>query len=674
MRKIWTWISVIVLFSACFLPLASCKKKDGTQNNGSGVREECYLTLNTYELVLGIEETFALDVKKFNANGDEKVITEISYTSDAPKIATIENGVVKGLQKGETYIHVTVDEQSISCFVTVDTVTEEKSGLIIRFSSQNLYRGIVAQAYATIIREGREIPITDVEWSVEDDEILAVSQTGEVMPKQLATATKMFATCVYAGETYSAELQFSVLEPCYYALSSPSMKLATATTLSGKENSNYVATKTTVIGINVLTGAVTNYTAEEFTVSNYDTSVVSCTTSESGEITVSSVAVGETYVTVRLNDLAQTVQGKIEVATPIAEIADMDMLALACHNDKALLSGSYLLVNDIDYKNDVIYPIAPFNDNLSTRTQGIQWKYRLKKESGGYAFEDRENFGKAGYGLTDMDFKTFAENGGLNPKNAVSFSGEFDGNGHSIKNAKLFYGITTLNVEGHYNAAYSNIFGQCEGTLKNASFENISLQDPKEVVIEDNAYGLDRMYVNENTPIIDGGLRKSADGEYYYRGASLIGRGKGCVIKNVYFELTCNLKSDSFAPGALICWGSNSVNVSNCVISVSDSEYRTKALNGAGAKNAGTFMNNLAIGVSYMEEEIRDAQYGQSGNWWTNTLAWQDLFWQEVGEKATNFISLEETLKSFDSKIWDMSDFGSAKDGRPILIKGCSIG
>ncbi|MBQ8322963.1 MAG: hypothetical protein IJX91_03240 [Clostridia bacterium] len=674
MKKIWTWISVVVLFSTCFFSLMSCKQTGGTQNDENTSAEEYYLTLNAYEITLGIEDTFSLDVKKFSKEGDEKEVKQISYTSDAPKIATIENGVIKGLQKGETYVHVTADEQSVSCFVTVDSLSETKSGLVIGFASNNLYCGIVSQAYATILQDGREISVSDVEWSVEDDAILSISQTGEVTPKQVVGATKIFAACEYAGESYSAELQVSILEPCYYAFSSPSIKLATATTLSGKVNSSYTATKMTVVGVNILTGAVTKYTAAEFTISDYDETVANFTTSANGEITVSSVAVGETYLTAHLTDLGQTIQGKVEVVTAISGIADMDILALACHSDKPLLGESYMLVNDIDYENDVIYPIAPFTDNLNARTPGIQWKYRLKKTSGGYAFEERENFGKAGYGLTDEEFKTFAQNGGLNPKNGLSFSGNFDGNGHSIKNAKLFYGITTLNVAGSYNAAYSNIFGQCTGTIKNVSFENISLQDPKDVVIEGSDYGLDRMYVNASTPIIDGGLRKTADGEYYYRGASLIGRGNGCVVKNVYFELTCNLKSDAFAPGALICWGSNSVNVSNCVVSVNDPEYRTKALNGAGAKTAGTFMNNLAIGVLYIEEEIRDSQYGQNGNWWTKTLAWQDIFWQEAGGEAVNLCSLEQTLSTFDANVWDMSEFASTKEGRPILIKGCSVG
>ena len=276
--------------------------------------------------------------------------------------------------------------------------------------------------------------------------------------------------------------------------------------------------------------------------------------------------------------------------------------------------------------------------------------------------------------MTDEEFRTFAQNGGLNPKNVVSFSGNFDGNGHAIKNAKLFYGITTLNVTGAYNAAYSNIFGQCTGSIENVSFENISLQDPQDVVIEGSDYGLDRMYVNASTPILDGALRKTEDGGYYYRGAYLIGRGLGCVVKNVYFELRCNLKSDSFAPGALICWGSGGVNVSNCVVSVNDPEYRTKALNGAGAKAAGTFVNNLAIGVAFIEEEIRDSQFGQNGNWWTNTRNWQEIFWQEAGNAATNVRSLSQALATFDKNIWDMSGFGEEQNGRPVLIKGCSIG
>jgi hypothetical protein len=62
----------------------------------------------------------------------------------------------------------------------------------------------------------------------------------------------------------------------------------------------------------------------------------------------------------------------------MSTISDMDKLSLASNNESSLLSKSYMLVNDIDYGGETIYPIAPFKENLTTVTVGIQWKYLLE--------------------------------------------------------------------------------------------------------------------------------------------------------------------------------------------------------------------------------------------------------------------------------------------------------
>ena len=68
---------------------------------------------------------------------------------------------------------------------------------------------------------------------------------------------------------------------------------------------------------------------------------------------------------------------------------------------------------------------------------------------------------------------------------------------------------------------------------------------------------------------------------------------------------------------------------------------------------------------------------GYNGNWWVGDKSfvpsWRDLFQLTAGEKATSVQSVKETMATFDKTVWDTSGFGANKNGRPTLIKGCSV-
>ena len=73
------------------------------------------------------------------------------------------------------------------------------------------------------------------------------------------------------------------------------------------------------------------------------------------------------------------------------------------------------------------------------------------------------------------------------------------------------------------------------------------------------------------------------------------------------------------------------------------------------------------------QNEIALNECGQWGNWLTASKNWEDLLKSNVGSTAQNVLSLEQTIQSFDTLIWDFSLFNNSDKQSPFLIKGCSV-
>ena len=670
MKKIITLFLSALLFCVTLITMIGCEKPPIDTNSDVGA----YLALNVYELTLKAGETYALDVKKYNTNDTEQEIKDISYTSDYANIAEVKDGVITAKQKGDTYINVYADGFSVACFVHVISA-DTFNGLVIKINTDCLYQNISQQAYALLYDEGNLLAELTGDWRVNDEELCSVTESGYLMPKQLTDSVTLSVSCEYNGKTYTAEKTLAIKEPIYYSWSKPTIKIASDQTLSGTKNTKHTQAEISLNQVNLLTGAEKTLSTLDYEIEIIDETVATFEKSEN-VVRISGNNVGETVIKARLNKTGEYISNKIEVWNTVATIADMDVLALACYNKASLLKEKFILVDDIDYANDVILPIAPFNDNVSNRSLGIQWKYRLEKTNDGYAFVNRADFGKAGTGLTDKEFIELAGIGGLNKNNASQFSGIFDGNGYSIKNGKLFYGVSTMNQdENSYYASYSNVFGLFKGTLKNISFENIGVQNPADIVIEDSEYGLDRMYISGDT-FIDGALKKDTDGSYYHKVASIIGKGTGCTVENVYLEMreTEVAFSNDGRMGALVCWIAGATEIKNCVTDIqikAPVATRIYAFTGTGNSDQAKYSNNLSVGVANVVESWTSAHCGRDGNWWTASTDWADIWNASVGNSATNVQEIETVVETYQENIWDMSNFLTSS-GRPSLKKGCS--
>lgn len=684
MKRLISFLLSCLLICATLLPIAACSNKDSSGSGDIGNEEQeiidGYVVLNAYEITLQVGEEFVLDAKLYSNENQELTPKKTEFTVDQSNIAEVSDGTIIAKNAGETYVNIYLDGVSSAVFVTV-IPNNLINGLLISLSTQKLYKGVSTQAYALLYEQGVLVSELDAIWSVEDEDILSVDADGWITPKQCTASTKIMVQGDYNGELYTAEKQVSVLEPFYYAFDQSVVRVASNKTLSGKENAKYTTADITLNRVNFLDGRAETVALSDYTVVSLNEEIVQCNGANDA-ITINAQGAGQTALKATVNANGETAVVSVSVDNVVSDIADMDVLAFACYANPTLLSQNVLLVNDIDYNGAVMLPIAPYNDNVSTRQIGIQWKYWLTKTNEKYELVNRADFGKNGVGLTDEEFISLAVAGGLNPGNKYSFSGEFDGNGYSIKNGELFYGIvTTDSANLGYYASYSSLFGILTGTLKNISFENISLQNPDSVSIEGNEYGINQVYteLGETPEIVNNVLKKHTDGAYYQRGVSIVGFGTQATVENVYLEINETetiFASDGLTMGALVCYGGSKTKITNCVADIqikSRDKYHIYPLVGTGT--SGTTKNNLCIGTDRCSKSILPDKkyYGTYGNWWAPTTEWNALFALSAGEKATNVQSLLDTIASFDSNIWDMSAFGAETNGRPTLKKGCSV-
>lgn len=679
-RKILTvFLSVLIALSC--LSIFGCKKE--TPKGETNV-PSYYLALNAYSITLKENERFELDVKKFNSKDAEQEINEMEITSDTEKIAVYEDGFIVAKQKGQTAIHVSVDGLEVSCFVTVESANV-LDGLLINLTTQNLYKGVSTQLYTSLYRNNKKVSELDnVAYEVSPAGAATIDENGLITANITGEIT-ITASCVVDNQNLSNQITITSYDSYYYSFNMPSVKLATAKTYSGETNTAYTSTKLKIKRINVISGETVD--VEDFEVSVLDQSIVSTTVSN-GEITLTAGNMGETAVVAEIEGSVKKIVAKVITATAMASIADMDKLALAGlnANTKVDLEGHYVLINDIDYNNDVIMPIAPWTDSTSTtRTVGIEWQYRLtyNETEKAYGLVDRANVGKSGYGLTTAQFGDFLVNKVINTTTA--FSGSFDGNGYAIKNGKIMFGMAiSFSNLAFISSYFDSVFGQLTGTLMNIGFEGITQENPDEVSYDILSLGVERLGTSYKESTLS--LTKDEFDDYYYCCSSIIGQGSLCTVKNVYVDITYSLRNttDNYFNAALIAKGNGAIKVSNCVVKMYDNAIErnpkngyTCAIQGASTLETAVIANNISVGAFRIERRIGwDGAYknvGKNGNWnVSGTKTWQDLFSATHKPEVENFRSLENTIKTYDTSVWDLSNFGATLLGRPTLINGCS--
>lgn len=141
------------------------------------------IELSPAQAELPVGEELSLHVKVLPVNADDKTLV---WSSSNPQVATVTDGVVKGVNVGTTTIKVaTVDgEKSALCKVTVKSVTVDH--IILSAHSLVLVAGQQRQIIATVLPE--EAKERNVTWTSSDNNIATVDAHGQVTGKKSGTA------------------------------------------------------------------------------------------------------------------------------------------------------------------------------------------------------------------------------------------------------------------------------------------------------------------------------------------------------------------------------------------------------------------------------------------------------------------------------------------------------
>ena len=121
-KKIAVLLSTMLLLSVT--PFGACgQNADGASAPQSAVKvEKGYLVLSTYNTKLKVGETLQLDVKKYNEKDVAQTIEKLEIVSECPTIVSVENGVLKAVAKGDTYVNVKADGLEKSVKLGVNSV------------------------------------------------------------------------------------------------------------------------------------------------------------------------------------------------------------------------------------------------------------------------------------------------------------------------------------------------------------------------------------------------------------------------------------------------------------------------------------------------------------------------------------------------------------------------
>ncbi|MBQ8319782.1 MAG: Ig-like domain-containing protein [Clostridia bacterium] len=395
----------------------------------------------------------------------------------------------------------------------------------IDYKTDIVYKEYEAEFTAYLTQGAAELETSEIEWSVENTAVATVN--GGVVTGVGLGETKLTAKTTYEGKEYLGEVTITVEELATYLASATEEVLATTVTYGGKTNENAVDSQ---IVVKKLVGKT------ETEVS--DLSSITFTSSDEAiaKVVNGKIVAGEKAgtATITLTDGVATGEFKVEVYTALASKFDLDMLALAYArgvNAEAWgVNARYVLANDIDYDGEIFLPIAAHTGRSVTyRLIGKQWENVLAEGND--------------YGLSYEEFVKTGLNAAFTTSGTANtvFRGCLDGNGHTLKNAKLMLDAAVSTRSGFTGEGSSIIFTThfigCMGNggkLKNIAVQNFGLQTAAEAGYEFNKEikdGLPKIGENEG--------REPAIMPDYYKAncLGLIGGGEG-TLENVYLEMT----------------------------------------------------------------------------------------------------------------------------------------
>ncbi len=585
---------------------------------------------------LGLGDTYTL-----TAEGNEG---EITWASDCTEIVSVFSGKLTARALGIANITATADEGSLTCRVEVKECPSGKSLLVVNSSiidyatkSATVSVNQTVPVSAKLYVDGEIQPQADIALSSSDSEVLLVA--GEKIIAKKAGTAKIVAKSTFNGTDYvSNEYIFTVEDTSVLSPTKSEITILEPLNMSSAQNSVDNCRKQIDLLVKAPNGSLNPIPSNEveWTVENDEIATV-----QNGLI--ASVSNGNTVVKAKYNGTEVSI--KVNVAMPIYSADDMDKLGLATYtltksDAEKMLSKNFVMMNDIDYSERTrnwLIPIASVNGEFfnSLRAElsingdisyySKSWEHVLglstaKVDSATtlYTISQEELDALDDNARKQYEFK------GINPNN-VAFSGTFDGNGYSIKNAYLMVDNVQYTAGKTYSTGAQSFIGNLTGTVKNLSLENLWIGDNNMLVdydptsakylthVYDNnsshmyrpdnplalykSYDKDKegkdLYMKSYNGII--GLRADRDqwGHRYGYTSALIMRNSG-TVENVYMSYS-NTASTCYTIAGITLY--NAGTIKNVVLAPILEEYNSQVVfdmgigNPVAYKNAGMIQN-----------------------------------------------------------------------------------
>lgn len=173
MKRFYSFMIVAAIAAMSFV---SCKDDSGKEpEEGKDVAvTEVTVSPKTLAFTVGdAAQTLTATVKPENAT--EKTVT---WTSSAPTVATVDNGVVTPVGEGVAVITATAGSVSGKCNVTVSAAAVAVTGVSLSSETLDLGIGSTEQLVAFVEPEDADNPI--VEWESDNEAVATVDDAGNV--------------------------------------------------------------------------------------------------------------------------------------------------------------------------------------------------------------------------------------------------------------------------------------------------------------------------------------------------------------------------------------------------------------------------------------------------------------------------------------------------------------
>ncbi len=156
------------------------------------------LTLNRKDFTLGKEgETWTLYKET-----DGVKASDITWTTSDPAVATVENGVVKGVNKGNATITATLGEQSVTCTVRCSfnaSEPTEAADYYISYKDVTLKSG---ESFNLTLKTKEGANVQGVEWVISDEGYVTISKN-TVKANAITEKKVITISATYEGVTYT---------------------------------------------------------------------------------------------------------------------------------------------------------------------------------------------------------------------------------------------------------------------------------------------------------------------------------------------------------------------------------------------------------------------------------------------------------------------------------------